>query len=116
MALKLRYEDKMGTVHPEAYARIGRRIHESKLDGSESVCVEVSIYASQAAREAGKRPVWGPQAVEVEQLAAVQPETKEGQPPPEPIMECAVDVDRATTADGYTFLKTLDKFKEATDA
>ncbi len=115
MALQISYEDGTGTTHPEAYARIGKMIVENQPGGQKNVCVDVCIFASKTARDAGKLPVWGPQAFQLEQPAAVQPEPTGDNPNPIVVMECAVDPDTVTVADVYTFLKTKDQFSGGID-
>lgn len=109
MALQIEFKDGSGVIHPEAYARIQKVIIENKPNGDKNVCSEVCIYASQFTHDAGKSPVWGPQAFQVEKPAKVQP--KEGAV----VMECAVDPDIVTVTDCYNWLKTQDKFAEAQD-
>ena len=69
MALKINYEDVSGTIHPEAYVRISKAIIENPVSGLKDVSIDVCVYSSQAARQAGKVPVWGPQGFQVQQPA-----------------------------------------------
>ena len=115
MALEIEYEDGSGVIHPLAYARIGKMIIENPAIGEKNVSMDVCIYASQATRDAGKAPVWGPQGYQVQKPAEVQPEAKEGETPPPLVMECAVDADKATVADGYIWLKTQEKYEGGID-
>jgi hypothetical protein len=134
MALEFEYEDAAGVIHSKAYGRIQKVIIENLVGGQKNVSLDVSIYASQTARDAGKYPVWGPQGYQVQDPAAVQPVAKWGpqgyqvqdpaavqpvakkdEPTPEVVMECAVDPDTVTIADAYVWLKTQEKFKESKD-
>ena len=115
MALEIEYEDGSGVVHPLAYARISKLIIENPPAGEKNVSLDVCIYASKAARDAGKSPVWGPQGYQVQRPAAEQPKAAEGEPPPPVLMECAVDADKVTVADCYTWLKTQEKYTGGKD-
>lgn len=115
MALEIQYEDAAGVVHPQAYLRIDKIIIENPGNGSKNVSLDVSVYSSQEARDAGKSRVWGPQGYLVQRLAAEQPEAKDGEPAPQPVMECAVDPDTVTASDCYTWLKDQEKFIGAKD-
>jgi hypothetical protein len=115
MALEFEYEDAAGVIHSKAYGRIQKVIIENLVGGQKNVSLDVSIYASQTARDAGKYPVWGPQGYQVQDPAAVQPVAKKDEPTPEVVMECAVDPDTVTIADAYVWLKTQEKFKESKD-
>jgi len=108
MALEIEYSDGYGVTHPEAYARVQKVIIENKR-GVKNVCTEVCVYASGKAFSDGMAPVWGPQAYQVEQPAAVQPEGEAV------VMECAVDPDTVTVADTYVWLKTQESFKDSKD-
>jgi hypothetical protein len=115
VALQIEYEDISGVVHPAAYARISKIIIENPAGGQKNVSIDVCIYASKAARDAGKSPVWGPQGYQVQKPAAVQPEAKEGESVPVVVMECAVDPNKATVADVYAWLKTQEKYAGGMD-
>lgn len=95
MALKINYEDVSGTIHPEAYVRISKAIIENPVSGLKDVSIDVCVYSSQAARQAGKVPVWGPQGFQVQQDV--------------------VDPDTVTMAEIYTWLKSQDQFAGAID-
>lgn len=111
MALQINYEDARGITHPDAYIRVQKVIIEKLAGQDPNVTIDVVLYASKAARDAGKIPVWGPQGHMVQKLAAEQPKD----PKEPPIWECAVNPDTVTIADCYVWLKTQDKFKEALD-
>lgn len=121
MAIALEFEDGFGVLHPAAYARIQKVIIENPANGEKNVTSEVCIYASQAAYDAGKAPLYGPQGMLVIQPAAVQPDTPvpvEGEqikPTLPPVMECAVDPDTVTVADVYGWLHTQTSYKDAKD-
>lgn len=115
MALEIEFEDNYGVTHKAAYARINKVIIENPADGQKNVTAEVCIYVTEDARDAEKAPVWGPQAYPVQKPAEVQPKAPEGEPEPQVVMVCAVDPDKATVADVYTWLKNQDAYKESKD-
>jgi hypothetical protein len=120
MALEIEFDDGYGVLHPAAYARIQKVIIENPPGRDKNVATEICVYHSQAAYEAGKTHLHGPQGLQVIKPADVQPPTpepKEGEEakPVRPIYECAVDPDKVTVAEVYAWLKTQEAYSGGKD-